>query len=167
MDQARMRTSDYPVTVVHIEKLLSFFSFINHVLRGIASDKYVELKQFILVISREKWDTCVKFCDDTAETPHINLVIIGDAKSYLRSPVESRLHIGKALFGSGATGAEIYDLNFVSLIVCVEDILRLQVAVDDLHVLEVIEALHYLEYYGSYIFLLGEALEVMFFHVTI
>lgn len=94
-------------------------------------------------------------------------MIVLQAEDDLRRPVKPRLHIGEGIHAEWWRGAKIDDLYVFAAWVRVDQVFRLQVAVDDLAVLDVDEALDYLEDHRSQFVLQLESFVTAFFQVDV
>ena len=84
-----------------------------------------------LILTREEWITCVQLGHNATEGPHVDACCVRDAQDNLRSTVKTTLDIGvNALVLEAATTiVNNFDARLIWLLE--KDILRLEIAVDD------------------------------------
>jgi len=95
------------------------------------------------------------------------LEIVRETQDHLWCTIEAGLDIREALLTAGAARPKVNDLHFLLLQIAIKDVFRLQVTVDDPHMLEVDEAFNDLEGYGLDLRTHLEALELVVFQVEI
>ena len=85
----------------------------------------------VLVLAGERRPPGVQLDEDAAEAPHVDRRAVPRAEDHLRRPVESRLDVRVRLLRLEAARPEVDDLNAAAAELAEEDVLRLEIAVDD------------------------------------
>ena len=78
--------------------------------------------------------------DDEAEAPHIDGMVIGDTKENFWCAIVPALDVSETILVLSATAAKVDNLDRRVRLVCEHDVLRLQVAVNDLDLNELLQA---------------------------
>jgi hypothetical protein len=86
----------------------------------------------LLIIAREQRLASIEFSEDAPQTPNIHFFGIPDPEDDLWRSVESTLDIGVDLLISEAARSEVDDFDLPAHGVDAKDILRLEIAMDDL-----------------------------------
>ena len=99
----------------------------------------------LFILSREKRVTNVQLVEDAAKAPHVNGMVVGDAKYNLWSPIESRLNIGINLLILKAATSEVdyFDSGLVDF--PKQNVLWLEVTVDNVVLIQVVQRYQYLD----------------------
>ncbi len=93
----------------------------------------------LFVLAREQRVPHIEFVKDTAEAPHVDGCVVGDAQHDFWGSVESGLNVGVDLFVLEAAAAEVDYLDARLVYFSQQDVFGLQVAVDDGVLAEVVE----------------------------
>jgi len=103
----------------------------DYIIRGDTLDFHDIGELFSFVLSREERVASVKFCHDAAKRPHVDARRVRDSHHDLRRSVETRLNICVNTLPLEAAAAIVdnFDSGLVRLLQ--QNILRLQIAVDD------------------------------------
>ena len=113
-----------------------------------------------LTLAWENWDARIQLNQDAAEAPHINACRVWDANYDLRRPVKAGLDVRVNPLVGEAGGSEVDYFDTGLIWALQQDVLRFQVAVDDVFVSEELERLQDLNGEAAYQ-RQGDALEVV------
>lgn len=115
-----------------------------HFFRQVSYRNGKVLKQLVLVLSWEDWTPGNKLVNDAAEGPHVDGVVVREAKHDLWGSVVPGLYVEEPRVPIFAACSEVYYLNILTFLVRKYDVLWLHVTVYHLLILHVFESLDYL-----------------------
>jgi len=98
----------------------------------------------LLVFTREEGVADVEFVENAAERPHVNGCVVRDPKNNLRRSVEARLYVGVNFLIFETTTAKVDYFNAGLVNLSQQDVLRFQVAVNNIMLAHVVQGDEYL-----------------------
>lgn len=111
---------------------------------GRSKDLHDASKLLLLVLTREDGISSPKLCENATERPHIDAQAIAAAKNDFRTAVETRLDVGVDLLLFATRAAEIDDSDVGFPGFTKQDVLRLEIAVNDVLLLQQNQTCHHL-----------------------
>lgn len=135
-ENAQLLVFDQIRRVVHVEVVGLLATLVNHRFGWHAAQFHDELELLLLVVAREQRLASVQLRQYAAKTPDVDLLCVLYPQNDFRGAVESRLHISIDLLIPEATRTKVDDLEVTAYCVCTKYVLRLQVTMDDLVLLE-------------------------------
>lgn len=135
---------NYGVEGVFLKEKIAARAQLNDVLGRHSLDLH-DIGQLLgLVLAREEWVPRVELSHYAAKGPHVNACSVGDAEDNLRSAVKATLDVGVDALILEATATIVDDLDARLVWLLQKDILRLEIAVDNVVVALKFESLQYL-----------------------
>lgn len=122
------------------EELVDEFAFVQHPLGEGADDADDPGEQALHGLVLEEHVAREQLGQDAAQTPHVDLVVVLAADDDLGRPVAAALDVRAQVVVDVATRPEIDDLHLRLRVALYQDVLRLQVAVDQLQTVDVLQA---------------------------
>ena len=89
-------------------------------------------KLLLFILAWENWIASIKLSQDTPKTPHVNWHAIRQAKNYFGGAIEPTLDVRIHLFALKAARPKVDDPDFRSHRMDHENVLRFQIAMNDL-----------------------------------
>lgn len=124
--------------------MLFFATFVDHRIWWHSTELHDKLDLFLLVVSWEKWLTCVELSQDASKRPNINFLSVLDSHNDLWRTVETRLNIGVDLLITEAARTKVNNLEVSAHGVSTENILWLEITMNDLMLLQEYQSFDYL-----------------------
>jgi len=113
------------------EEFVLSFGVLKNLQGWDTKDLHDEVQLFHFALTWKNWDARIKLNQDAAETPHVNRSCVWNADNDFWCPVKSWLDVGiDALIGK-ARRTKVDDFDPWLVWAFQQNILRLQVAVDD------------------------------------
>jgi hypothetical protein len=127
-----------------VEEELLASTLFDQMLIGWAEDLHDAGQLFLFVLTREDGIASPKLCENATERPHIDAQAVAAAENDFRTAVETRLDVSVdlLLFATRAAKVDDSDVGFPSF--TEQDVLRLEIAVNDMLLLQQDQTCHHL-----------------------